>query len=186
MALLLQFLMTPRPGANGTDNRLSTGVDMDVLDCDALLLTFATTAIERLAQSGKGAREFCRLVQSLAPTLEVLPVSCGTPEAFHRRVMDRGQLRAEHSLECVCRLHCRHRGERRAYLLLRSGVVRELGQDDLMNELSGEICVVGARNRACNARPVSHSRVFDQLAGLLGRCRGFFLLSFDVSLGCRS
>src|SRR5262249_8340281 len=48
MALLLQFLMTPCPGANGTDNRLSTGVDMDVLDCDALLLTFATTAIEHL------------------------------------------------------------------------------------------------------------------------------------------
>src|SRR5262249_28340009 len=86
------------------------------------------------------------------------------------------------SAGCIAAIAAR----RRAYLLLRSGVVRELGQDDLMNELSGEICVVGARNRTCNARPVSHSRVFDQLAGLLGRCRGFFLLSFDVSLGCRS
>src|SRR5262249_25535824 len=40
----------PAPGGDRTDDRLSTGVDMNVLDCDALL-TLATATIERLGQS---------------------------------------------------------------------------------------------------------------------------------------
>jgi hypothetical protein len=184
--LLLQFLMTRHPGGDRTDDRLSTGVDMNVLDCDALL-TLAAATIERLGQSGKGPREFTRLVQALAPTVEVLPVNRGTAVAFHRRVMDCGQLRAEHSLECVCRLHCGHRGELRAYLLIRSGVIRALGQDCLMNEISGEILVVGASERACNVGPLCEPRVFDQVAGLLAPCRRrSFLLSFASPLRARS
>jgi hypothetical protein len=53
------------------------GVNMDVLDCDALL-AFATTTIERLGQSREGPTEFARLVQALAPTMEALPVNRGT------------------------------------------------------------------------------------------------------------
>jgi len=176
IALLLQFLMIPRPGGDGTDNRPSTGVNIDTLDYDALLSS-ATPAIERLGQRRKGPREFCRLAQGLAPTVEALPVNCRTPVAFHRRVMDRDQLRADHSLECVLRLHRGHRGERRADLLIRSGVVRRLGGDDLMNEISGEILVVGASERACNVGPLCEPRVFDQFAGLLAPCRRSFLLS---------
>jgi hypothetical protein len=91
-------------------------VNIDMLDYDPLLSS-ATTAIERLAQSGKGSRQFARLVQGFAPTMEVLPVNCGTPVALHRGVMDRDQLRAEHSFECVSRLHRGHRGECRADLV---------------------------------------------------------------------
>ncbi|HEY1430477.1 MAG TPA: hypothetical protein VGF39_02440 [Stellaceae bacterium] len=88
------------------------GVNMDVLDCDALL-AFATTTIERLGQSREGPTEFARLVQALAPTMEALPVNRGTPVAFHRRVMDRNQLRADHSLQFVSRLHPGHGGDHR-------------------------------------------------------------------------
>jgi hypothetical protein len=85
-------------------------VDVNVLDGDALL-TLAATTIERLGQSGKSPREFTRLVQALAPPMKALPVNCGTAVARHRGMMDRDQLRADHSLECVCRLHRGHRGE---------------------------------------------------------------------------
>src|SRR5215469_14856960 len=76
IALVRQFLMARHTGRDRTDDRLSTGVDMNVLDCDALL-TLATPTIERLGQSGEGPREFTRLVQALAPTIEALPVNCG-------------------------------------------------------------------------------------------------------------
>jgi hypothetical protein len=66
IALVCQFLMARHPGGDRTDDRLSTGVDMNVLDCDALL-TLAAASIERLGQSGEGPREFTRLVQALAP-----------------------------------------------------------------------------------------------------------------------
>jgi len=62
--------MIPRPGGDGTDNRASTGVNIDTLDDDALLSS-ATTAIKRLGQRCKSPREFCRLVQGLAPTVEL-------------------------------------------------------------------------------------------------------------------
>jgi hypothetical protein len=40
--------MTRRPGGDRTDNRLSTGVNMDMLDYDALV-TLAAPAIEGFA-----------------------------------------------------------------------------------------------------------------------------------------
>jgi len=52
IALVRQFLMARHPGGDRTDDRLSTGVDMNVLDCDALL-TLAAATIERLGQSAK-------------------------------------------------------------------------------------------------------------------------------------
>ena len=42
-ALFLQFLIAPKAGRDGTDDRLSAGVDVDVLDCDALLTLAAVT-----------------------------------------------------------------------------------------------------------------------------------------------
>ena len=183
--LILQFLITRRSGGDGTDNRLSAGVNMDMLDYDALL-TLAAPTIEGFAQSSKRPREFARLVQGFAPTMEVLPVNCGTPVAFHRGVMDRNQLRADHSLQCVSRLHRGHRGERRADLLIRSGVVRRLGGDDLMDESSGEIRVVRASDRAGNVSRLCEPRVFDQLTGFLGPRRRSFLLIFASSLRARS
>jgi hypothetical protein len=68
--------------------------------------------------------------------MAALSVNCGAAVALHRGVMDRDQLRADHSFECVSRLHRRHRGERRRYLLIRGGVVRRLGGDDLMNRVT--------------------------------------------------
>lgn len=180
-----QFLITRRPGGDGTDNRLSTSVNMDMLDYDALL-TLAAPTIEGFAQSSESPREFACLVQGFAPTMEVLPVNCGTPVALHRGVMDRDQLRAEHSFECVSRLHRGHRGERRAELVIRSGAVRRLGNDNLMNEICREILVIGAGERAGNVRPLCEPRVFDQLTGLLGPRRRSFLLSFASSLRARS
>ena len=59
IALFLQFLIIRRPRGDGTDNRLSAGVNMDMLDCDALL-PLAAPAIEGFAQSGEGPREFAR------------------------------------------------------------------------------------------------------------------------------
>src|SRR5215467_12170606 len=44
-ALFLQFLIAPDTGRDGTDDRLSTDVDVDVLDRDALL-TLAAVTIE--------------------------------------------------------------------------------------------------------------------------------------------
>src|SRR5215469_7386537 len=83
IALVRQFLMARHPGGDRTDDRLSTGVDMNVLDCDALL-TLAAATIERLGQSGEGAGEFTRLVQALAPPMKALPVNCGTAVAPSR------------------------------------------------------------------------------------------------------
>jgi hypothetical protein len=37
------LLITPAPGGDGTDDRLGTGMDMDVLDGDALLTLVAVT-----------------------------------------------------------------------------------------------------------------------------------------------
>jgi hypothetical protein len=45
IALFLHFLMAPDAGRDGTYDRLSTGVDVDVLDGDALL-TLAAVTIE--------------------------------------------------------------------------------------------------------------------------------------------
>src|SRR5262249_62087532 len=100
IALVRQFLMARHPGGDRTDDRLSTGVDMNVLDCDALL-TLATATIERLGQSGEGPREFTRLVQALAPTIEALPVNCGTAGAVHPGLEGRDPLGADPSPQGV-------------------------------------------------------------------------------------
>ena len=48
--LLLRALIAPDPRGDGTDDRLSTGLDVDVLDGDALL-PLAAMAIQGFAQS---------------------------------------------------------------------------------------------------------------------------------------
>ena len=50
------LLITPAPGGDGTDDRLGTGMDMDVLDGDALL-TLAAVTVEGFGQSRVGSRE---------------------------------------------------------------------------------------------------------------------------------
>jgi len=60
LGLLLRFLTAPTPRGDGTYNRLSTGMDVDVLDCDALL-TLAAVTVEglisgRACSPGSGSR----------------------------------------------------------------------------------------------------------------------------------
>ena len=50
------LLITPAPGGDGTDDRLGTGMDMDMLDGDALL-TLAAVTVEGF---GSEPRRFAR------------------------------------------------------------------------------------------------------------------------------
>ena len=56
---------------DGTDDRLSTSMHVDVLDGDPLLALAAVT-VKGLGQRCIGAREFVRLVEALASTFEGL------------------------------------------------------------------------------------------------------------------
>src|ERR1700731_2616154 len=114
--LLLRALIAPDPRGDGTDDRLSTGLDVDVLDGDALL-PLAAMAIQGFAQSRESPGESIRLVQVLAPTFEGLLRNHRTPVALHDSVMGGDRLSDQHSLEHVTRLHAAHRNEHRLYLL---------------------------------------------------------------------
>jgi len=50
IGLFLRFLTALTPRGDGTYDRLSTGMDIDVLDCDALL-TLAAVTVEGFGQS---------------------------------------------------------------------------------------------------------------------------------------
>ena len=80
------LLITPAPGGDGTDDRLGTGMDMDVLDGDALL-TLAAVTVEGFGQSRVGSRELGRLFQVLMPTVEILLPKHRTPVTLHGGVM---------------------------------------------------------------------------------------------------
>src|SRR5216683_1957250 len=149
MGLLLRLLTAPTLRGDGTYNRLSTGMDVDVLDCDALL-TLAAVTVEGLGQSRGGPGELVRLVQVLAPTFEGLIANHRTPVALHGGVMAREQLPDQHALELVLRLHAHHGGERRPYLLIEIGVLPPQSVNDLFSEDSAEIVVVGAADRPLN------------------------------------
>src|ERR1700730_3701233 len=82
------LLITPAPGGDGTDDRLGTGMDMDVLDGDALL-TLAAVTVEGFGQSRVGSRELGRLFQVLMPTVEILHPKHRTPVTLHGGVMAR-------------------------------------------------------------------------------------------------
>ena len=56
MGLLLRFLTALTPRADSTYDRLSTGMDVDVLDGDALL-TLAAVTVEGFGQSRVGPAE---------------------------------------------------------------------------------------------------------------------------------
>jgi len=56
-----------------------------------------------------------RLIEVLAPSFEGLLANHCPPVALHGGVMDRDQLRDQHSLELVARLHADHGGERRLH-----------------------------------------------------------------------
>jgi len=82
------LLITPAPGGDGTDDRLGTGMDMDVLDGDALL-TLAAVTVEGFGQSRVGSRELGRLFQVLMPTVEILHPKHRTLVTLHGGVMAR-------------------------------------------------------------------------------------------------
>jgi hypothetical protein len=44
---LVHFVRTPSPGCNISDNGLSSWMDVNVLDADNLLATFASLAVQR-------------------------------------------------------------------------------------------------------------------------------------------
>ena len=56
MGLLLRFLTALTPRSDSTYDRLSTGMDVDVLDDDALL-TLAAVMVEGFSQSRVGHRQ---------------------------------------------------------------------------------------------------------------------------------
>jgi len=149
MGLLLRFLTDLTPRSDSTYDGLSTGMDVDVLDYDALL-TLAAVTVEGFGQSRVGPAELICLIQVLAPTFKGLIGKHRTPIALHGGVMGRDQLADQHSLELVARFHADHGGERRLpQLRLLSGVGLRAPQsvDDLTKEDVGEIVVVGAAHR---------------------------------------
>src|SRR6202011_5466675 len=109
------LLITPAPGGDGTDDRLGTGMDMDVLDGDALL-TLAAVTVEGFGQSRVGSRELGRLFQVLMPTVESLVPKHRMPVTLHGGVMARDQLCDQHSLDLVARLYANNSGEHRVCL----------------------------------------------------------------------
>jgi hypothetical protein len=187
MGLLLRFLTAPTPRSDVTYDRLSTGMHVDVLDCDALL-TLAAVTVEGFGQSRVGPGELARLGQVLAPIFEGLPANHRTPVALHGGVMGRDQLRDQHSLELVARFHADHDGRHRRYLarlLIGIAVPTPKGVSDLVNEHVGEIVVVGAADRPQIAALLSGQRDPDSSAALLCPSSRSFLLKFS-SLGSRS
>jgi hypothetical protein len=116
MGLLLRFLTALTPRGDSTYDRLSTGMDVDVLDGDALL-TLAAVTVESFGQSRVRPAELICLIQVLAPTFKGLLVKHRTPVAFHGGVMGRDQLADQHSLVLVARFHADHGGERRLHQL---------------------------------------------------------------------
>src|SRR5215831_7803893 len=62
ISFILQFLAIDFRRLHDTDDSLTAGVDVDVLDRD-LLLTLAAVAIERTEQEGIGTAELVRLAQ---------------------------------------------------------------------------------------------------------------------------
>ena len=86
------------PRGDSTYDRLSTGMDVDVLDGDALL-TLAAVTVEGFGQSRVGPAELICLIQVLAPTFEGLLRNHRTPVALHDSVMGGDRLSDQHSLE---------------------------------------------------------------------------------------
>src|SRR5260221_11193373 len=114
--LALGALIGPDPRGDGTDDRLSTGLDVGVLDGDALL-PLAAMAIQGFAQSRESPGESIRLVQVLAPTFEGLLRNHRTPVALHDSVMGGDRPGEQPSVVHVHRLHASHRHLHRLYLL---------------------------------------------------------------------
>jgi hypothetical protein len=174
------LLITPAPGGDGTDDRLGTGMDMDVLDGDALL-TLAAVTVEGFGQSRVGSRELGRLFQVLMPTVESLVPKHRMPVTLRGGVMARDQLRDQHSLDLVARLYANNSGERR--LCLTPPLIEIVGLtpqniSDLINEEVGEIGTVGAADRLLSGGGnfadyylCPRRRSFSRRCGSLGRSR---------------
>src|ERR1700732_4565161 len=56
MNLFIRFYLAPSPRVDGTDDRLSAGMDVDVFDCN-LLLPLAAIALQGLDLSREGAQQ---------------------------------------------------------------------------------------------------------------------------------
>jgi hypothetical protein len=69
--LFLRLSTASIPRGDGTNDRLSTSMHVDVLDCDTLLALAAVT-VEGVGQRCIGAGELVGLVQVFAPRLEGL------------------------------------------------------------------------------------------------------------------
>jgi DDE family transposase len=113
--LFLRLLTATGRRGDGTNDRLPTGMDVDVLDCDALLALPAVT-VEGVGQRRIGAGELIGLVQVLAPPLEGLLRKHRAPVALHGGVMARDQLCDQHSFKLVAWFHAYHGSNRRIYL----------------------------------------------------------------------
>jgi hypothetical protein len=85
-----------------SDDGLTAGIDVDMLDGD-LLLPLAAVAIERLEQEGTGAGEPIRLAQVLTAPLKRLFGEHGTPVALHSRIVCGQELSRDHPFQLVFR-----------------------------------------------------------------------------------
>ena len=152
--LFLRSSTASIPRRDGTDDRLSTSMHVDVLDGDPLLALAAVT-VKSLGQRCIGAREFVGLVQALASTFEGLIAKHRAPAALHSGVMDRDQLCAQHPLKLVARLHAFHGSDRcveLAIALLGIAVLHPQRSGNLSDEDPSEILVIGAADQPQRGR----------------------------------
>src|SRR5262249_29363615 len=95
--LFLRFWAAPTHRGDRPYDRLSTGMDIHMLYCDAVL-TFAAMTVEGFDQSREGPGELVRLVQVLAMTFERLLPDHRASVALHSGVMARDRLTDQHTL----------------------------------------------------------------------------------------
>jgi hypothetical protein len=118
MGLILRFRAIPTPRRlHHAHHRLTTGMNVDVLDRD-LLLALAAVAVEGFEQRGEAAGELVRLGEVLAPAFEGLLADHGAAVALHRGVVGGDKLRRHHALKLVLRRDADQRGDGGADLLL--------------------------------------------------------------------
>ncbi len=178
------LLITPAPGGDGTDDRLGTGMDMDVLDGDALL-TLAAVTVEGFGQSRVGSRELGRPVSgSHSDRRKSGSYASHASNTPWRRYGSRSAARPAFPRSRRAAL-CQQ--SRRASPLSDAPLIEIVGLtpqniSDLINEEVGEIGTVGAADRPRITAMLSEGgnfayyysprrRSFSRRCGSLGRSR---------------
>ena len=107
MGLFRNFGWCPSPRRiYGAHDRLSSAVDVDMLDRD-FLRTFAPMTIQSFEQDRVGPGELVGLAQVFGAAFERLFTDHGAPIALHRGVVSGNQLRGHHAFQLVLGLDSR-------------------------------------------------------------------------------